>query len=84
VLHSVYGYAAESLARAFRAFAGLPSVTLEEPAPIARALEWMERGIDFADALHLTRAESCEAFISFDLQLAATAGRLGALPVRAP
>jgi predicted nucleic acid-binding protein len=84
VLRSVYGYAAENLARAFRAFAGLPGVTLEDPALIARALEWMERGMDFADALHLTKADDCEAFVSFDRRLAAAAARLGAPRVRAP
>lgn len=84
VLRSVYGYTAENLARAFRGFAGLPGVMLEDPVPTARALDWMERGMDFADALHLAKAEGCAAFISFDRQLAAVAGRLGALPVRAP
>jgi predicted nucleic acid-binding protein len=57
---------------------------LEDPTPIARALDWMECGMDFADALHLAKAEGCASFLSFDRQLAAAADRLGTLPVRAP
>jgi predicted nucleic acid-binding protein len=40
--------------------------------------------MDFADALHLAKAESCEAFISFDQRLQAVANRIGQAKVRAP
>jgi predicted nucleic acid-binding protein len=50
----------------------------------ARALNWLERGMDFADALHLTKADDCEAFVSFDRRLAAAADRLGAPRVCVP
>ena len=55
VLRSVYDYAAVRLAKALRAFAGLPHVTLEDAGAAARALEWAEGGLDFADALHLAK-----------------------------
>jgi predicted nucleic-acid-binding protein len=84
VLRSAYGFAATRLAPAMRGFAGLPHVAVEDPALTARALDWMERGMDFADALHLGKAAECEAFISFDRQLAAAASRVGTIPVRAP
>lgn len=84
VLRSAYGFSARQLVAAVRAFAGLPHVGLEDPALIARALDWMERGMDFADALHLGRAAHCAAFISFDRRLAAAADRLDTVPVRAP
>ena len=84
VLRSAYGFGASRLVPALRGFAGLPRVALEDPALTARALDWMERGMDFADALHLARAAECEAFISFDGRLAAAANRVGAIPVRAP
>jgi predicted nucleic acid-binding protein len=84
VLRSVYGYAAAQIVRAFRAFAGLPYVTLEDPPLTATALDWMERGIDFADALHLAKARDCEAFVSFDRKLARVARRIGAPQVRVP
>jgi len=76
VLRSVYGLPAEKVVAALRGFAGLPGVTVEEPALIATALQWMAGGMDFADALHLAKADGCTAFLSFDRKLAkAAAGR---------
>jgi predicted nucleic acid-binding protein len=83
VLRSVYGFAAKDLVRAFRAFAGLPRVTVEDPARLARALDWMEDGMDFADALHLSGAQDCDAFATFDRHLVRAAGKLGGIKVRA-
>ncbi|HIJ38059.1 MAG TPA: type II toxin-antitoxin system VapC family toxin [Rhodospirillaceae bacterium] len=82
-LRSVYGFAAKQLAAALRAFAGLQHVTIEDAGQIAQALDWMEAGMDFADALHLTKAQGCDAFVSFDQRFARTANRLGATKVRA-
>src|SRR5713226_487738 len=73
VLRSVYRYRRAQLVRAFRAFAGLPRITLEDPAQAAKALDWMANGMDLADALHLTKAEGCEAFITFDQRFAEAA-----------
>ncbi len=84
VLRSVYGYRPAQLARALRAFAGLPRITLEDPALAAKALDWMAGGMDFADALHLAKAEGCEAFISFDQRFAAAANAVSEVKVRAP
>lgn len=84
VLRSVYGYSASQLVAALRAFAGLPRVTIDDADATAEALEWMDAGMDFADALHLTRARTSEAFVSFDRRLARTANRLGTAPVRSP
>ncbi len=84
VLRGAYGFAASRVVPAMRSFAGLPHVALEDPALSARALDWMERGMDFADALHLAKAAECEAFISFDRRLAAAGNRLSGIPVRAP
>ena len=84
VLRSVYGHASARLASALAAFAGLARVKLEDPALIAKALSWMEKGMDFADALHLLKAEGCEAFLSFDQSFAKAANTLSELEVRAP
>lgn len=84
VLRSVYLYPASQLAQALRAFAGLPHVTIEDPATEARALDWMETGLDFAGALHLAKADGCEAFITFDQRFARAANKLGAIKVRVP
>ena len=84
VLRSVYGFTPERIAKALTALAGLPRVVLEKPGLVAKALNWMEKGVDFADALHLAAAKGCEAFISFDRGFAKTVNALSDLKVRAP
>jgi predicted nucleic acid-binding protein len=83
VLRSVYGFTAVKVTKALSAFAGLPGVTLEDAAMIAKALDWTARGMDFADALHLAKAQGNEAFVSFDRRLARAAKELSDVEVRA-
>jgi predicted nucleic acid-binding protein len=82
VLRSVYGFTAAKVAKALTAFAGLPGVTLEDAAMIAKVLDWTARGMDFADALHLAKAQGSEASVSFDRQLARAAKELSDVEVR--
>ena len=84
VLRAAYGFSAIQCARALADFAGLPRVTLEDAAAVATAIGWMQQGMDFADGLHLAKAEGCSAFISFDQNFARSANALGAIKVRAP
>ena len=56
VLRSAYRFSSGEVAKALGAFAGLPNVILEDAALIATALDWMARGVDFADALHLAKS----------------------------
>lgn len=73
VLRSVYGLAGEEVAAALRAFSGLPSVAVEDPALLAVALDRAEMGMDFADALHLGAAAHCETMFTFDRRSIETA-----------
>jgi predicted nucleic-acid-binding protein len=84
VLRRGYRFSRDRIIAALTAFAGLPHVTLEDPALAAKALDWTRNGLDFADALHLAKAEGCETFASFDLRLAAAANGLSDLTIRAP
>jgi predicted nucleic acid-binding protein len=84
VLRSVYGFAPAQVCKALRAFAGLVRVSLEDPALAASALDHMDGGMDFADALHLGRADACDAFVTFDQRLMKTATAAGVENVRAP
>jgi predicted nucleic-acid-binding protein len=84
VLRSGYGFDAPTFVEAMRAFAGLPTIVLENPERAAAALTWCEQGMDFGDALHLAGAAACDAFLTFDRRLAKAATRLGATPVRSP
>ena len=84
VLRSGYGFDAAQIARGLSDLGGLEGITLEEPAEVAQALDWMGAGMDFADALHLARSSHCSAFVTFDRKLQKQARGLAALPVEAP
>ena len=75
VLRSVYGFSENDVAFALRAFAGLPTIEVESPALLAEALDRMEKGMDFADALHLGAAAGCEAMLSLDRDFIESARR---------
>jgi predicted nucleic-acid-binding protein len=66
VLRSAYAYGRSDVARALRAFGGLSTVTIEDSAIVAAAFDLAESGMDFADALHLTKSAHCEEFVTFD------------------
>ena len=59
-----------------------PGVTVEDGALVAAALDLAERGLDFADALHLTRSGHCEGFVTFDRKLVKSAKAAGYQGVR--
>ena len=84
VLRRGYRFSRDQIVEALHSLAGLPRVTLEDPVLAFQALNWMGRGMDFADALHLAKADGCEAFVSFDRRLATVARRVGVATVRAP
>ncbi|AVT76311.1 hypothetical protein RPPS3_22480 [Rhodopseudomonas palustris] len=84
VLRSAYGLDGSAVCHALRSFAGLPSVTLEDPALVAAALDRVEAGMDFADALHLGCAEACDGFVTFDQRLIRAAKAAGLTNVSAP
>lgn len=82
VLRSTYAYRAGDIARALRAFAGLPTVTVENAAVVAAALDLAENGLDFADALHLGRSAHCTGFATFDRKFVKAASAAGYDAVR--
>ncbi|UJW75739.1 type II toxin-antitoxin system VapC family toxin [Rhizobium sp. SL42] len=82
VLRGAYGYTRSEIAGALRAFGGLLNVTLEEEATVAAALDLMERGMDFADALHLGKSAHCDEFLTFDQKLVKAAKAIGHDSVR--
>jgi predicted nucleic-acid-binding protein len=84
VLRSVYGLSVAQCTKALVDFAGLPRVNLEDVSVAAKALDWMSKGVDFADGLHLAKAEACDAFISVDRHFVRAARALGGIKVRMP
>ena len=84
VLRSAYGFTSQACAAAISRFAGLPTVTLEHPTRTAAALAHVLEGLDFADALHLSAADGCTAFLTFDQRLIKAAAATRTPAVRAP
>jgi predicted nucleic-acid-binding protein len=84
VLRGVFDLQRSDILVALRKFFSLPTIVLEDGQAALRACAWAERGMDFADALHLASSTKCEAFASFDKGLAKAAAKLGAIEVRAP
>ena len=81
VLRSGYSFAPAEIAAGLRRLGGLPGVNVEDPGEVAQALDWLEQGMDFTDALHLARATRCDAFVTFDRKFAKRAKALGGPPV---
>jgi predicted nucleic-acid-binding protein len=84
VLRAVYGLPAKQIIAALRALAGLPGVSVEDAARVARAMDWADSGMDFADALHLAAATACDGFLTFDKRFARSGRRVGGIPITAP
>lgn len=84
VLRSAYGFDAKRVCKALRGFGGLPNIVLEDSGLIAFALDRMDDGLDFADSLHLGRASSCDAFLTFDQRFVRSAKAMGLEKVRSP
>ena len=84
VLRSAYQLPAPDIARALRAFGGLPSVTFDDSLMVAEALDRAERGVDFADALHFGKASGCAGILTLDQRFIKAAQREGIEDVREP
>lgn len=82
VMRGFYELPPKSISRVFRALASIAHITLEDRDAVLEALDAFDKGIDFADALHLTRASRTSGFATFDRRLARRAKALGlATPV---
>jgi len=81
VLRYTYGLPTAAIARAFLALLGLPTVTFEDAPAAYAAIRMLERGIDFADALHLASSAAAERFVTFDARLVKRARKEAPVPV---
>jgi predicted nucleic-acid-binding protein len=70
VLRFSYKLSRETIVSALRKVVGLRQVEVENIGVIAQALNWHERGMDFADALHLASSTKAIGFATFDQKLA--------------
>jgi len=69
VLQYVYKYERHTILHALKGILGLSNVEVEDPLTVSRALDWMERGLDCADALHVASSHTAQKFSTFDEKL---------------
>ncbi len=72
---------ASDIARVLRALAGIEHVTLEDRKAVLVAVDVFDKGLNFADALHVARSSRVSAFATFDRRLAKRARALKLTPL---
>lgn len=70
VMRGFYALPRRDTARVIRALAGIEHIRIEDRDAVLAALEAFDAGLDFADALHVTRSSRAAAFATFDRRLA--------------
>ena len=82
VMRGFYGLPPADIARVLQALASIEHITLEDRGAVMAALDAFDKGLDFADALHVARSSRASAFATFDQRLAKRAkGLTLTLPV---
>jgi len=80
VMRGFYELPAREISRVLRALAGINHVTLEDRDAVLMAIDAFDKGIDFADALHMARSSRASGFATFDQRLAKRAKSLALAP----
>ncbi len=84
VLRTTFRFARADVLHSLRIFAGMPSVTIEDADLVSTGFDLVEKGMDFADALHLLRVQHCEAMVTFDRKFIKAAHAAGYAFAREP
>lgn len=77
VLRSAYRIAPRWIVSALRDILSVSNVELEDEVAVTLAIEWYEKGMDFADGLHVASAGRERKFATFDNRLRRKVRRLG-------
>jgi predicted nucleic-acid-binding protein len=80
VLRGFYRLPTRDISRVLRALASIEHITLEDRDAVLVAIEAFDKGLDFADALHLARSSRASGFATFDQRLAKRAKGLALSP----
>ena len=76
VLRAVYRLRPDAIRRSLLQVLGLPNVLVEDPDQVESAFKQYERGLDFADSLHMAACAGM-GFLSFDEEMIRKARRSG-------
>lgn len=80
VLRGFYGLQVSEVERVFRALLGVEHWVIEDRAHVLQAVNWLAKGLDFADALHLARSSHTAGLLTFDRRFATRAAAAGGEP----
>jgi predicted nucleic-acid-binding protein len=80
VLRGFYVLSPRDVSRVFRALVSIEHMTLEDRDAVLVALDAFDKGLGFADALHLARSSRASGFATFDQRLAKRAKGLALAP----
>ncbi len=80
VMRGFYELPTRDISRVLRALASIEHVTLEDRDAVLAAADAFDKGLDFADALHLARSSRASGFATFDQRLAKRAKGLALAP----
>lgn len=80
VMRGFYDLPRRDMVSVFRALVGIEHISIEDRAAVMAALDGFEKGLDFADALHVARSARASAFATFDQRLAKRAKSLALSP----
>ena len=80
VMRGFYELPAKDVSRVLRALASIEHITLEDRDAVLVALDGFDKGLDFADALHLARSSRASGFATFDQRLARRAKTFALTP----
>jgi predicted nucleic-acid-binding protein len=80
IMRGFYELPRRDISRVLRALASIEHITLEDRDAVLVAVDGFDKGLDFADALHLARSSRASGFATFDQRLARRAKRLALAP----
>ena len=81
VLRGFYALPTRDISRVLRALASIEHISLEDRDAVLVAIDAFDRGLDFADALHIARSSRASGFATFDRRLARRAKGLALAPL---
>ena len=84
VLRAAFGLSRVEICSGLRLICGLPKVKFREILIIEQTIDLHEKGLDFADAFHLTSCRTAAAFKTFDAEFIRKAKKLSDQIVQKP
>ncbi len=80
VMRGFYELPTSDVSRVLRALTTIEHIRLEDRDSVLVAVDAFDKGLDFADALHMARSSRASGFATFDQRLAKRAKRLALSP----